>query len=73
MNIIHYINELRTERANIDEAINVLSRLAANGPKRRGRPPKWMGSAAPEKKGRVFSAAARRRMSIAQKKRWAAA
>ncbi len=71
MNVIRYINELRTERENIDQAIASLSRLASNTP-RRGRPPKFLGSAAPEKK-KVFSAATRRRMSVAQKKRWNAA
>ena len=78
MNTIKYINELRAERDNIDEAITVLTRLAGGG-KRRGRPPKWLGAStpqaeapAPEKK-RVFSAATRKRMSLAQKRRWNAA
>ncbi len=68
MNVIKLINELRTERQNIDEAISVLSRLSTGTP-RRGRPPAYLGSAAPEGKKRTFSAATRRRMSIAQKKR----
>ena len=34
--------ELRTEREQISEAIDVLQRLAAGQGKRRGRPPKWM-------------------------------
>ncbi len=86
MNAIKLINELRTERQNIDEAISVLSRLATNGPKRRGRPPKWMGSsrntpipvgedgqgvARHMLKRKPFSAETRKRMSAAQKKRWA--
>lgn len=45
MNITKMLDELRAERRNIDEAITVLQRLAANGAKRRGRPPKWMSEA----------------------------
>ena len=73
--------ELRAERERIAEAILVVERLAiGSGGKRRGRPPKWMSAAntanatAVEEptKRRRFSAATRRKMAEAQKRRWAA-
>ena len=70
--------DFRVERQRIEEAILALERLATGTRgKRRGRPPKWMseanaGDAAPLKKTRTVSAAARKRMAAAQKKRWAA-
>lgn len=36
------LDELRTERDQLDEAILTLERLAAGQGKRRGRPPAWM-------------------------------
>ncbi len=36
------VEELRTERAQIEEAITALERLARGHGKRRGRPPAWM-------------------------------
>ena len=36
------IEELRSERDGIDEAIAVMERLALGQGKRRGRPPAWM-------------------------------
>jgi len=36
------LEELRTERAQVEEAIIVLERLAAGRGRRRGRPPAWM-------------------------------
>jgi len=36
------LDELRTERNQLDEAIVTLERLAAGRGKRRGRPPAWM-------------------------------
>jgi hypothetical protein len=81
MDILKMLAEIRAEREHIDEAILVLERLAAGmGSNRRGRPPKWMSAAsakvatasAPDtEKKRVMSAAGRRRMAEAQKKRWA--
>ena len=71
--------ELHAERQQIDQAILVVERLAAGTHgKRRGRPPKWMsavdnkvvGTTAPRKK-RAVSAATRKRIAAAQKKRWA--
>jgi len=42
MNIDKMLAELRTERAQVEEAILVLERMAVGRGKRRGRPPKWM-------------------------------
>jgi hypothetical protein len=79
MDLLQMIAELRAEQQQIDAAILVVERLAAGTRgKRRGRPPKWMSAAsaeadspAPQEK-RVVSAAARKRIAEAQKKRWAA-
>jgi hypothetical protein len=78
MDILKMLAELRAEQQQIDEAILAIERLATGvGGKRRGRPPKWMAAlsdatepAAPGKK-RTVSAAGRKRMAAAQKKRWA--
>ena len=79
MDIHRILAELRSEKERLEEAILTIERLAAGSlGKRRGRPPKWMASmkadAAPllaPKKRRKFSAATRKRMAEAQKKRWA--
>ena len=48
--------DLRQERAQIEEAILVLQRIALGQGKRRGRPPAWMKTAAtesrPKRRGR---------------------
>ena len=80
MDLLQMIEGLRAERQQIDAAIFVVERLAAGtGGKRRGRPPKWMSAATAEadsptapQERRVVSAAARKRIAKAQKKRWAA-
>ena len=74
------LQQLREERQQITEAILVVERIAAGTRgKRRGRPPKWMAAvegeaveAATFGTKRTMSAAARKRISDAQKKRWAA-
>ena len=74
------LSELRSERAQIEEAIIILERLAT-GQKRRGRPPKWMAPISREepdktdqpRRKRIVTAEARARMAAAQRKRWAAA
>jgi hypothetical protein len=84
MDIHRILEELRSEKERLEEAILTIERLAAGSlGKRRGRPPKWMTSAkaatAPStgpktlepKKRRKFSAATRKRMAEAQRKRWA--
>jgi hypothetical protein len=42
MDVTKMIDELRRERAQLEEAILTLERLAAGRGKRRGRPPAWM-------------------------------
>jgi hypothetical protein len=76
MDILKMLAEFRTERQRVEEAIVALERLAGSiRGKRRGRPPKWASAAgsalAPVRKKRTVSAAARKRMAAAQKKRWA--
>ncbi len=45
--------DLRDERAQIEEAIIVIERLASGRGKRRGRPPAWMAaSSGPKRRGR---------------------
>jgi hypothetical protein len=85
MDITNMLAELRSQKAQLDQAIIALENLARGTGKRRGRPPKWMtetrdGGAAPlgpgtkgPKKKRTLSPEARKKMSEAQKKRWAAA
>lgn len=47
------IAELQQERAQIEESIVTLERLASGRSKRRGRPPAWMAAmAAPKRRGR---------------------
>jgi len=62
MDTLAMITELQAERDRLDRAITALQ-----GGKRRGRPP---GTNTAGTK-RHMSAAARRRISLAQKKRWA--
>jgi hypothetical protein len=78
MDITKMLAELHEERDHVDEAILVLSRLAAGAPKRRGRPPKWMSdqnSGEPKRRGRPpgskMSAAARKAQSARMKDYWA--
>jgi hypothetical protein len=42
MDVLKMVEELRTERAQIEEAILALERIARGQGKRRGRPPAWM-------------------------------
>ena len=53
MDVSKILTELREERAQIEEAILSLERLATGRGKRRGRPPAWMASTAvPKRRGR---------------------
>jgi hypothetical protein len=45
MDLTQMLAELRQERAQIEQAIVILERLARGRGKRRGRPPLWMSSA----------------------------
>jgi hypothetical protein len=42
MDITKMLEELRTERERVEQAILVLERIGRGQGKRRGRPPKWM-------------------------------
>ena len=70
MNINGILAELRAERDRIDRAIAAIEGLNSTG-RRRGRPPG--STTAPKKLGRRrhMSAAGRKRISQATKKRWA--
>jgi hypothetical protein len=80
MDILQMLSELRAEHQQIEEAILVLQRVATGGGgKRRGRPPKWMSKTQEAdstislvRKRKPFSAATRKRMAEAQRKRWGA-
>ena len=80
MDVLKMLADLRAEREQIEQAIVTIERLAsATRGKRRGRPPAWMSATAKEETAeaatfstkRTVSAAARKRMADAQKKRWA--
>jgi hypothetical protein len=77
MNVDHMIAELKAEREALTAAMSVLENIAqSRGSRRRGRPPAWLAGAKKEKPAegpkRVFSAATKRKMALAQRKRWAA-
>ena len=73
MNLAKDIAELHQERQKIEEAIQVLTRLAAGAGKRRGRPPKWLAGVKPARAPRKgMSAAARKAQSERMKRYWAA-
>lgn len=85
MDILSILAELRSEKERLEEAILTVERLAVGSiTKRRGRPPKWLANvkagaassseskAHEPKKRRRFSAATRKKMAEAQRKRWAA-
>jgi hypothetical protein len=50
MDVSKILAELRDERAQIEEAILSLERLAQGRGRRRGRPPAWMSSEEPAKR-----------------------
>jgi hypothetical protein len=53
MDVLKMLAELKQERAQVEEAIAALKRLALGQGKRRGRPPAWMTAAsAPTRRGR---------------------
>ena len=78
MELENVIRELREEKELVEAAIIALERLAASAGKRRGRPPKWLsalsleeGTTTIDRKKRTFSDETRKRMSEAQRKRFA--
>ena len=53
MDILKMLADLRQERAQIEEAIITIERMAMGQGERRGRPPAWMTAAsAPKRRGR---------------------
>ena len=50
MDVNKILEELRTERDQLGDAILALERIARGRGKRRGRPPKWMAEAETRKK-----------------------
>ena len=73
MDIQSLLSELKAGRNRIDQAISALEGRSSSASPRRGRPPKAKQSGpASGNKRRSMSAAARKRISEAMKKRWAA-
>jgi hypothetical protein len=53
MDVLKMLADLNQQRAEIEEAILAIERLASGKGKRRGRPPAWMAAAtAPKRRGR---------------------
>ncbi len=52
MDVSKILTELREERAQIEEAILSLERLARGRGRRRGRPPAWMAEVTTKRRGR---------------------
>ena len=80
MNVNQMIADLQAERQALTSAMAVLETIAQSRGKRRGRPPAWLASVSGSKKAdgeakpkRVLSAATKKKMAVAQRKRWAAA
>jgi hypothetical protein len=83
MNVNQMIAELSAERDALTAAMGVLESIAQSRGKRRGRPPAWLAGLSRNKKDksedsedkpkRVMSAATKKKMALAQRKRWAAA
>ena len=77
MNVNQMILELRAERDALTAAMSVLEGIAHSRGKRRGRPPAWLadlpGFNKQDRPKRTMSAATKKKMALAQRKRWAAA
>jgi hypothetical protein len=76
MNVNQMILDLRAERDALTAAMAVLEGIAGSRGKRRGRPPAWLANLPGTKKKdaptRTVSAATKKKMALAQRKRWAA-
>lgn len=75
MNLTKMIAELREQKEALEQTMIMLERLARGQGKRRGRPPLFLSQVsgvAPAGKRRPFSAETRKKMAVAQRKRWAA-
>jgi hypothetical protein len=77
MNVDQMILDLRAERDALTAAMAVLEGIAHSRGKRRGRPPAWLanlpGIGKQDRPKRTMSAATKKKMALAQRKRWAAA
>jgi hypothetical protein len=77
MNLSQMILDLRAERDALTAAMTVLDGIAHSRGRRRGRPPAWLASLSGTKKQvhpkRTVSAATKKKMALAQRRRWAAA
>ena len=76
MNLTKIIAELREQKDALEASMITLERLARSQGKRRGRPPLFLSAASQDetatgRKRRPFSAATRKKMALAQRKRWA--
>ena len=69
MNLEDILNQLKSERSRLNQAISALEGLVSGPIRRRGRLPKSGLTNGPRK--RKLSAAARRRIAAAMKARWA--
>jgi len=69
MKLEDILNQLKSERSRLNQAISALEGLVSGPIRRQSRPPKSGLTNGPRK--RTMSAAARRRMSAAVKARWA--
>jgi len=76
MNLNQMIADLRAERDGLTAAMVVLEGLANSRGKRRGRPPAWLSNLPAGKKEnrpkRTVSPATKKKMALAQRKRWEA-
>ena len=52
IDVAKILADLKEEKAQLEQAILTLERLAAGRAPRRGRPPAWMSEAAPKRRGR---------------------
>jgi hypothetical protein len=80
MNLSEIVQQLREERSKLDAAIQALEGISgggvSGGGKRLGRPPGKAHKSTPARKApkrRTMSAAARKRIAEAMRKRWATA
>jgi hypothetical protein len=77
MNVAEILQQLRDERSRLDAAIQALEGVSGGAVgKRRGRPPGSKNTSTPAAgapRRRTMSAAARKRIAEAMRKRWAAA
>jgi hypothetical protein len=77
MNVNEIVQQLRDERSRLHAAIQALEGVGAvTGAKRRGRPPGSANKSTPaavSPKRRIMSAAGRKRIAEAMRKRWALA